>query len=218
VSSAILTPLFQTRCSKPSAGLATQPNDKGLERFVGKFDPSQPISAVISIEPGCHFDHGTAIYFQQDKRRCLLLDTLYGLSDDEALWYILQSWAKFQPRLASPRSGPGQLYFPAAYTHVFQKYWDYLNDPVKHPDCNETEFTNYAMSEFASALSVMNLSSFEPSVDAEALDKAYRVAHNAATSRKCPIQDASDYSVSPEEALTGSGGFAPGQDCHNVDT
>jgi hypothetical protein len=104
------------------AGVATQPYDKGLERFVGKFDPSQPISAVIAIEPGCHHDHGSAIYFQQNKRHYLVLETLYGLSDDEALWYTLHSWAKFQPRLATPRSEPGQLYYPAAHCHVFEEY------------------------------------------------------------------------------------------------
>jgi hypothetical protein len=80
------------------AGLRTQNCDKGLDRFIGKFDPSVPISAVIVIEPGCHFDHGTAIYFRQGKRRCLLLDTPYGLTDDEDLWYTLLSWAKFQPQ------------------------------------------------------------------------------------------------------------------------
>jgi hypothetical protein len=117
------------------AGLATQPYDKCLDKFTAKFDPGQPMSAVIAIEPGCHFDHGTAIFFEQDKRHCVLTDTLYGLSDNEALWHTLQAWAKFQPRLAKPRCDPGQLYYPAAYTHVFQKYWDHLNDPAKHPDC-----------------------------------------------------------------------------------
>jgi hypothetical protein len=199
-------------------GLATQPYDKGLDRFVGKFDPSQPISTVIAIEPGCHFDHGTAIYFTQEKRRCLLLDTLYGLSDDEALWYTLQALAKFQPRLASSRTEPGQLYNPAAYTHVFLKYWDYLNDPVQHPQCDESDFTKDAMHEFAAALSSMNLSSFEPQVDSEASDKSYRIAHNAAVFRLCPVQDAIDYWGSQEEAATGSGGSAPGQDSGNVDT
>jgi hypothetical protein len=110
------------------AGLCSQPYDKGLDRFTAKFDPSLPMTATVAIEPGCHFDHGTAIYFEQDKRRCVLTDTPYGLSDDEALWYTLQAWAKFQPRLAKPRREPGQLYFPAVYTHVFQKYWNYLNE------------------------------------------------------------------------------------------
>jgi hypothetical protein len=74
------------------------------------------------------------------------------------------------------------------------------------------------MTEFAAALSSMNLSSFEPQVDAEASDKSCRIAHNAAVSRLCPIQDAIDYWGGQEVAVTGSGGSAPGQDSHNVDT
>jgi hypothetical protein len=176
------------------------------------------LSALIAIEPGAHSDHGTAISFTRDKRRCLLLDTLYGLSDDEALWYTLQSWAKSQPRLARPRSEPGELYFQAQYTHVFKKYWNSLNDPVKHPECNETEFAKDAMTGFASALANMDLSSFIPLPDAEAPEKSCRIAQTAALSRRCPIQDATDYWVSPEESVTGSGGSAPGQDVHNLDT
>jgi hypothetical protein len=200
------------------AGLATQPYDKGMDRFVGKFDPELPISGVIAIEPCCHFDHGTAVYFTQEKRRFLLLDTLYGLSDDEALWYTLQSWAKFHPRHASPRREPGSLFFPAQYTHVFQKYWDYLDNPQSHPDCCESDLTKAAMYEFASALSQMDLSHFIPEVDSEASEKSCRIAHNAAISRRCPIQDATDYWVSPEDAGTGSGGSALDQGGHNVDT
>jgi hypothetical protein len=175
-------------------------------------------SASLTIEPGCHFDHGTAIYFTQEKRRCLLLDTLYGLTDDESLWYTLQSWAKFQPRLALPCSEPGKLYYPAAYTHVFQKYWNFLDNPLSHPDCSESDFTKDAMNEYATAVSQMDLSHFIPEVDAEASDNACRIAHDAAVSRRCPIQDAVNYWVSPEEAATDSGGSAPNQGGHNVDT
>jgi hypothetical protein len=205
----------------PAGPDRTPPYDKGLVRFTAKFDPSQPMTATVVIEPGCHFDHGTAIYFEQDKRRCVLTDRLYGLSDDEALSHTLQPWAKFQPRLAKPRREPGQIYFPAAYTHVFQKYSDYLNDPVQHPDCHETEFTKDGMREMVSALSSMNLSSFEPKVDAEAPDNSCRVALLAATSRKCPIQDATDYWCprnAQVESGTVQGGPAPGQDSHNVGT
>jgi hypothetical protein len=92
-----------------------------------------------------------------------------------------------------PRSDPGQLYYPAQCTHVFLKYWDYLNNPTSRSDCSESVFTKDAMSEMASALSNMNLSSFEPMVDAEASDKSCRIASNAAVSRLCPIQDAVDY-------------------------
>jgi hypothetical protein len=180
------------------AGLRTQNYDKGMDRFVGKFDPRIPISATIAIEPGCHFDHETAIHFQQDKHRCLLLDMLYGLTDDVFQKY----WDKFQPRLAMPRSEPGKLYFPAQYTHVFQKYSDYLNNPLAHPDCCESDFTKAAMYKFASALSQMDLSSFIPEVDVEAPEKLCRVEHDAAVSRRCPVQDATGYWVSPEEAVT----------------
>jgi hypothetical protein len=203
------------------AGLRTQPYDKGFDRFVGKFDPEAPLSAVIAIEKGAHFDHGAALYFTQEKRRCLLLDTLYGLTDDEALWYTLQSWAKFQPRLLKPRREPGTLYYPAEYTHVFQKYWEYLNVPLSHPDCSESDFTKAAMHEFASSLSTMDLRSFEPKVDVEASDKSCRIAHDAATSRLCPVQDAIDYWNSGSgqvEAVTGQGGLALDQDSHNVGT
>jgi hypothetical protein len=64
----------------------------------------------------------------------------------------------------------------------------------------------------------MDLSSCIPEVDAEASEKSCRVAYDAAVSRRCPIQDAIDYWVSPEEAATGSGGSAPDQGGHNVDT
>jgi O-glycosyl hydrolase len=135
------------------------------------------------------------------------------------LWYTLQSWAKFQPRHANPRSVPGDLYYPAQYTHIFQKYWDHLNDPLSHPDSGcESDHTKAAMNECAIALYSTDLSSFEPMVDAEASDKSCRIARDAALSRRCPIQDAIDYWVSQEEAVTGSGGLAPGQDVHNVDT
>jgi hypothetical protein len=152
---------------------AVQTYDKGLERFVGKCDASQPISAVFAIEKGCHNEYGLAVYFQQEKRRCLLLETLTGnYSDSEAFWYTMMIWAKFQPRSATPRTEPGKLYYPATATHIIQKYWDYLNDPVTHPDCSESEFTKAATSHFAAALSSMDLSEFEPAVDAEASDKA----------------------------------------------
>jgi hypothetical protein len=112
-------PVWNTRIFE--AGLRTQNYDKGCDRFVGKFDPDTQVSAIIAIEKGAHFDHGTAIYFTQEKLRCLLLDTLYGLTDDEALWYTLQSWAKFQSRSLKPRKDPGQLFCPAVYSHVFEK-------------------------------------------------------------------------------------------------
>jgi hypothetical protein len=73
------------------AGLETQNYDKGLDRFIRKFKPDQEMTAVCAIIGGFHADHGTAVYCTQGKRRCLPLDTPYGLSDDEALWHTLAS-------------------------------------------------------------------------------------------------------------------------------
>jgi hypothetical protein len=118
-----------------------------------------------------------------------------------------------------PRREPGQIFFPAQYTHVFQKYWHCLNDPLSHQDCSESDFTKAAMHEFASALSTMDLSSFEPQVDAEASDKSCRIASDAAISRLCPIQDAIDYwnpGMGHVEAVTGQGGSALDQGGHNL--
>jgi hypothetical protein len=203
------------------AGLVTQPYSAGLGKFTAKFKPRRPYSATIAIEKGCHNEHGTAFFFEQESRRCLLTQTLYGLTDDEVLWYTMQAWASFQPRLAKPRQDPGLLYYPAEYTHVFQKYWDYLNNPVSHPDCSETDHTKNSMSRMASAIASMSLSLWEPQVDAEAPDKSSRVAHKAALSRKCPIQDAANYWLPVEsqvETATASGSPALAQDRHNVDT
>jgi hypothetical protein len=93
------------------------------------------------------------------------------------------------------------------------------NDPISHPDSSsESDHIKSSMSEMASALSSMNLSSWEPQVDAEASEKSCHVSHIGALSRRCPIQDAADYWLGPEEAATVSGSPAPRQDGHNVDT
>jgi hypothetical protein len=104
----------------------------------------------------------------------------------------MMMWALFQPRSATPRLEPGRLYYPASATHIVTKYWNYLDNPLRHPDCNEWEFTKNAMSYDAEALCHMNLSSYEPAVDVEAPEKSLRIATNAALSRRKPIQDAQD--------------------------
>jgi hypothetical protein len=197
---------------------ATQAYDNGLERFVGKYDSSIPMTAVMAIEKGVHDEYGLSIFFQQEKRRCLLLETLTGsYTETEAFWYTMMMWDKFHPRSATPRMEPGQLYCPSAATHIIEKYWDYLNDPCQHPDCSESDFTKAAMSHFAAALSSMDLSSFEPAVDAGAKDKSCRIATQAALSRRLPIQDAVDF-WAPRRESADTGDASPGQDRHNVDT
>jgi hypothetical protein len=79
------------------------------------------------------------------------------------------------------------------------------------------------MQQYAEAVSSLDLSGFIPQPDAEAPEKSQRVASLAALSRRCPIQDATDYWTTPqdqaqEESVTEQYGFAPAQDVHNVDT
>jgi hypothetical protein len=78
------------------------------------------------------------------------------------------------------------------------------------------------MQRYAEAVSPMDLSGFTPQPDAEAPEKSLRIASLAALSRRCPIQDATDYWSSiqeqaQEESVTAEHGFAPTQDVHNVD-
>jgi hypothetical protein len=82
------------------AGLATQPYRTGLGKLAARLRPDEPYSATIAIEKGVHGEHGTAIFFEQSNRRCLLSRRLYGISDDDALWCVMKDWAQFQPRLS----------------------------------------------------------------------------------------------------------------------
>jgi hypothetical protein len=194
------------------AGLETQNYDKDFERFVRKFHPDQGMESVIAIVKGVHHEHGTEIYFTQEKRRHLLLDTLYGLIDEEALWYTLHSWAKFRPRTNRPRQEPGQLFYPAFYSHVLEKYWDTLNKPQDHEEfSNESEFTQAYMREFSAGLGRTDTSNFTPLVGGEAKQSHVKTAQEAAISRLCPIQDAYDFwNMGRSSPDTGSGGSAPG--------
>jgi hypothetical protein len=39
----------------------------------------------MAVAKGYYCDHGWAVYFTQESRRCCLLDTTFGLTDEEAL-------------------------------------------------------------------------------------------------------------------------------------
>jgi hypothetical protein len=49
---------------------------------------------IRDIAKGVHQDHGLAVYSTQQKRLCLLLGTIYGHTDEEALWCTFMWWAK----------------------------------------------------------------------------------------------------------------------------
>jgi hypothetical protein len=183
------------------AGLAAQPYGAGLGKFTAKFNPEEPYSATIAIEKGVHEERATAIFFEQGVHRCLLTRRLYKVSEDEALWYTMKDWAEFHPKRSARRQDPGQLYYPAEYTHVFQKYWDFLNDPTQHPDCSESDHTKSSMQYMAAALSEMNLENWQPQLSDVSPEKSQRVAHDAALSRRYPIHDSVDYWPPPAEQV-----------------
>jgi hypothetical protein len=183
------------------AGLRTQNYDKGFDRFIRKFNPGVQMSAVMAIESGAHSEFGAAILFTQENRRCLLLETLHVESEADALWYTMLRWARFQPRATRPKSDAGQLFYPAAYSHVFEKYWDVLEQPLAHEDvASESFFTKACMQKYAAALRGHKLPQ-TPLVDSEAPEGCQIIAKQAAWSRLCMIQDAHNFwaEVSHEE-------------------
>jgi hypothetical protein len=175
------------------AGRRTQKYDKGVDRFVRKFDPEQEMVATISIAKGVHQDHGLAVYATQQKRRCLLLGTIYGRTDEDALWCALMWWDSLQLRKKRTRQMPGQLFYPVEHSHVLEKYWDYLENLEYHPEFSqESEFTQGCMKHCSSALSKLNLADCTPRVSAEAKQSDLETVEDAAISRMHPIQDGSD--------------------------
>jgi hypothetical protein len=187
--------------------LKTQNYDKGFDRFVRTFDPEEEMSATVAVIQGCHRDHGWAVYCTQDPRRCLLLDTVCGLTGDQALWMAMGAWATFQPRKASPRDEPGRLFDQIEASHVFEKYWNYLPCPGQHPDfASESPYCQQQMTQFSQALAEMNLDPFVPKSAAEAKESDLRTSEDAAPSRLLPIQDGPDqWEICRSSRRTGSG-------------
>jgi hypothetical protein len=141
------------------AALRTQNYDKGFEKFVRKFDPSQEMAAVVAIESGKQGDCGWAVLFKQGPRRCLLLDTTDGLSEEETLWVALSAWSNFQPRSSRPRQGPGELYYPDGASHLLEESWQFFNDMSRMPSStSKSQICQSAMLSFSYGLSRYPLS------------------------------------------------------------
>jgi hypothetical protein len=141
------------------AGLKTQNYDKGIDKFGRKFDPEEELSAAVAIHTGWQRDHGWAIALKQGPRRCLLLDTTDGLSEDEVLWVTLSAWAKFQPRLSTPRRFPGKLYYPDEVSHVVENLWHHLDNLENSPGFpDNSPICQAAMLAFSEGLSSVDCS------------------------------------------------------------
>jgi hypothetical protein len=161
-----------------------------LEKYVRKFNPEEESQAVLSIHTGWQGDHGWAVVFKQGPRRCLLLDTVDGLSDDEVLWSALAAWATFQPRLQNPRQFPGKLFYPDSVTHIIHELWNHLEDLGSSPGfSNRTPLCQAAMLAFSQGLSNLSCDSWAPQPSAEAPEKLVKTANSAAISRLRPIAD-----------------------------
>jgi hypothetical protein len=130
----------------------------------------------------------------QEKRRCCLLDTEFGLTDEERLWAALSAWTTFQPRKALSQKDPGLLHYPNKFSHVFDKYWDHLSCLDQHPDfASESEYTRHRMTLFSQGISAMaSQGTFELRPSAEALLKDVLVTEHSAVSRFRPTQDGPD--------------------------
>jgi hypothetical protein len=172
------------------SGLRTQNYDKGLDKYVRKFDPTEESSAAVSIHTGWQGDHGWAVAFKQDPRRCLLLDTVDGLTDEKALWTALSAWAMFQPRLSKPRTFPGKLYYPDEASHIVHECCDHLDDMSSSPGFSgKSPICQAAMLAFSEGLSKFVLNLWAPQPTAEAPEKLAKIADDAAISRLRPVAD-----------------------------
>jgi hypothetical protein len=198
-------------------GLTAEPYRIGVGMFCAQFKPDRPYSATIAIEKGVHGDHGTAIFFEQANRRCLITRRILKCSDEDTFWIVMRDWAQFEPRMAKPRVSSGQIFYPSEYSHMFLTHWDFIQAP------SQEDATSVPMGKYASAAARLDFSDYTPLVDVEAPEKSQRIASSGALSRRCPIQDACDYWSTPqeqaqEECVTVEHGFAPAPGVHNVDT
>jgi hypothetical protein len=171
--------------------LRTQNYDRGLDKFIRKYENLEAMSATLAIQRGWQGEVGWAIFMKQGSKRCLLLDTVYGLTDDETIWAAMACWAVFKPRDDQPRKYPGRLYYPAQFSHIMEKYWSHIFDLLSHPDfVNESEVCKERMTIFSQALRTFKRTkNWQPQVDAEAPEKGLRIAQEAATSRVHLIAD-----------------------------
>jgi hypothetical protein len=169
----------------------TQNYDRGLDKFVRKYKNLEALSATLAIQRGWQGEVGWAILMKQGSKRCLLLDTTYGLTDDETIWTAMTCWAAFKPNNGQPRIYPGRLYYPAQFSHIVEKYWNHLFNLQSHPDfAAESDICKDRMAIFSQALrTIKKTKNWHPQVDAEAPEKGLRIAKEAATSRVHLIAD-----------------------------
>jgi hypothetical protein len=162
--------------------LRTQNYDRGLEKFVRKYENLEAMSATLAIQEGWQGDHGWVIFVKQGPKRALLLDTVDGLSAEEVLWTALECWAVFKPRSERVRKFPGRIYYPDQFSHIIQKYWNHLFCLPSHPDfVKESPICQERMAIFSEAMrKFKRTKNWAPQPCAEAPEKGLRIAQEAA--------------------------------------
>jgi hypothetical protein len=187
------------------AGLRTQNYDKGMDKFVRKFDPDEEMSAFISVQSGWQTESAWSVYIEQGPRRCLLMDTVDGMQPEEVLWIALTAWVWFNPRAALPCTMPGRLYYPDEASHIFQQYWNHFSGLSSHPQFgNESPICQAEMIKFSEGLSRLDHSTWYPQPMAEAEETQARVAEDAAVSRLRTIPDGpNQWDMHRSSAFTG---------------
>jgi hypothetical protein len=104
----------------------------------------------------------------------------------------------------------GRLCYSAEYSHVFEKYWNYLPKLNEHSDfANESSSSQERMQRFSSAFSTMDLSEFMLSVAVEAEQSHIETVEDAEISRLRPVQDGLDFWGLHGGGVIGSGAPAP---------
>jgi hypothetical protein len=172
------------------ARLRTQNYDKGLDKFVRKFDPDEEMSAAVAVHTGWQTEHSWSVYFEQGPRRCLLLDMVDGYQPEEVLWTALSAWASFNPRKGNPRKYPGRLFYPNEATIIMTDCWNHFENLSASPGFSQkTPICQMEIIKFSEALSRLDRTGWCPQPVAEASDKSARVADDAAVSRLRTIPD-----------------------------
>jgi hypothetical protein len=161
------------------------------------------MSATVAVLSGWQGEHGWAVYLKQGPRRGLLLDTVQGLTDEEALWTALAAWAEFNPRKASPRKFPGRLFYQNGASHIFTKFWNHLENLPGRPEFSaESSYCQAQMSRFSKALGKLRTRNWIPQPATEAPDKSVEIAEVAALSRLRPIPDGPNQWERPPRTVT----------------
>jgi hypothetical protein len=126
-------------------------------------------------------------------RRCVLMDTVDGLSVDETLWTALAARASFKLRKASPRKYQGKLFYIVEASHIFEKYWNHLTCLDEHPGfASESPICRERMAQFSRALAKLRHKNWIPKSTAEAQERDLKIAEEASLSRLRPIPDRPD--------------------------